>query len=227
MSTTSGKSSAASSGIRAVVFDWGGVILQICRSWEEGCRRAGVAHRQRPGGTAMDLERRRLNELYQTGRIDCDAFFRGISASTGGLYTVDEVLRIHDAWLVQEYAGVRALIEELNGEGCVQTGLLSNTSHRHWLRHLPGAAGVADFPTIGLLTHKHASHLLGLAKPHAEIHRAFERESGLGPSEILFFDDLAENIAGAHAAGWHAHQIDHTGDTAAQMRAALRERGLH
>lgn len=216
----------ATHDIRAVVFDWGGVILQICRSWEEGCNRAGVPYRERMGGEAMALERRRLNELYQTGMIDCDAFFRGIAESTGGAYSVDEIVRVHDAWLVQEYPGVRALIEELNGAGRVQTGLLSNTSHRHWLRHLPGPGGDADFPTIGLLTHKHASHLLRLAKPDAQIHRAFERESGFAPGQILFFDDLAENIAGARAAGWHAHQIDHTGDTATQMRHALRSLAL-
>lgn len=217
----------ASNGIRAVVFDWGGVILQICRSWEEGCLRAGVPHRSRPGGDEMTLERRRLNELYQTGMIDCDAFFAGIARSTGGLYSVDEVIRVHDAWLVQEYAGVRGLIEELNIAGRVQTGLLSNTSHRHWLRHMPCERGPGDFPTIGLLRHKHASHLLRLAKPHAEIHRAFERESEFSPEQILFFDDLAENVAGARAAGWHAHQIDHTGDTASQMREALRSLSLH
>lgn len=212
--------------IKAVVFDWGGVILQICRSWEEGCRRAGIPCRERPGGPEMDAERRRLNELYQTGRIDCNAFFAGIAETTRGTYSVPEVMAVHDAWLVQEYAGVADLIAELNGSGRVQTGLLSNTSHRHWLRHMPAADRAADFPTIGLLTHKHASHLLGLAKPNAEIHRAFERASGFGPDEILFFDDLSENVAGARAAGWHAHQVDHTGDTASQMRAALRGLGI-
>lgn len=210
--------------IRAVVFDWGGVILRICRSWEEGCRRAGIEHRTRPGADAMDLERRRINNLYQTGRIDCDTFFRDIAATTQGVYTPEEIRRVHDAWLIHEYAGVRDLILELNQIASLQTGLLSNTSHRHWLRHLPGHdGGPPDFPTIGLLTHKHASHLLGLAKPDAEIHRAFEQESGFRPANILFFDDLPENIAGARAAGWHAHQVDHTGDTAAQMRAALRD----
>ena len=212
--------------VRAVVFDWGGVILQICRSWEEGCRRAGVEHKPRPGGPEMDLERRRLNELYQTGMIGCDEFFRGIAGTTRGVYSFDEVVRVHDAWLVQEYAGVRDLIVELNAGGRVQTGLLSNTSHRHWLRHLPGAGSEPDFPTIGLLMHKHASHLLRLAKPHVEIHRAFERESGFAPAEILFFDDLAENIAGARSANWRAHQVDHTGDTAAQMRGVLRGLGV-
>lgn len=214
-------------GIKAVVFDWGGVILQICRSWEEGCARAGVPHRERPGGEAMTMERRRLNELYQTGMIDCDSFFQAVAATTSGLYSVDEVIRIHDAWLVSEYAGVRELIQELNGAGRVQTGLLSNTSHRHWLRHMPSATAAADFPTIGLLTHKHASHILRLAKPHVDIYRAFERESGFGPSQILFFDDLPENVSGARAAGWNAHQIDHTGDTASQMREALRGLGVH
>lgn len=213
--------------IRAVVFDWGGVILRICRSWEEGCARAGIPYRERPGGEDMMRERRRLNELYQTGMIDCDTFFRAIADTTCGLYSVDEVIRIHDAWLVSEYRGVRELIEEINGTGRLQTGLLSNTSHRHWLRHMPSETSAADFPTIGLLTHKHASHILKLAKPHVEIHRAFERASGFGPGQILFFDDLEENIAGAHAAGWHARQIDHTGDTAAQMRVALRELDIH
>lgn len=213
--------------IKAVVFDWGGVILQICRTWEEGCRRAGVEVRERPGGEAMTAERRRLNDAYQTGRIDCDTFFRSIAATTEGAYTVAEVVRVHDAWLVSEYAGVRTLIEELNDAERISTGLLSNTSHRHWLRHLPSERGTPDFPTIGLLKQKHASHLLGLAKPDVEIHRAFERESGFQPHEILFFDDLADNIAGARKSGWHAHQIDHTGDTAAQMRAALRDLRLH
>ncbi|MBX3367761.1 MAG: HAD-IA family hydrolase [Phycisphaeraceae bacterium] len=212
--------------IGAVVFDWGGVILRICRSWDEGCDRAGVARRERPGGEAMTLERRRLNGLYQTGMIDCDTYFDGVAATTMGAYSASDVRRVHDAWLVEEYDGVRALIEELNGSGRVQTGLLSNTSHRHWLRHIPTGSGMADFPTIGLLRHKHASHLLKLAKPSVEIHRAFERESGLLPSQILFFDDLAENISGARAAGWHGVQIDHTGDTASQMRATLRSLGI-
>lgn len=208
--------------IRAVVFDWGGVILQICRSWEEGCRRAGIPFRERPGGPAMDSERKRINQLYQTGMIDCDTFFEQIAATTQGVYAPSEIRTVHDAWLIQEYRGVRDLILELNESKRVETGLLSNTSHRHWLRHLPRGNQAGEFPTIGLLTHKHASHLLKLAKPDIQIHRAFERESGHAAGQILFFDDLPDNIAAARAAGWHAHQIDHTGDTAQQMRTALR-----
>ena len=30
---------------RTVCFDLGGVIVRICRSWEEGCHRAGVSLR--------------------------------------------------------------------------------------------------------------------------------------------------------------------------------------
>ena len=44
--------------------------------------------------------------------------------------------------------------------------------------------------------------------------------------EILFFDDLSDNIASARACGWSAEQIDHTGDTARQMAEHLGRHGV-
>ena len=82
-----------------------------------------------------------------------------------------------------------------------------------------------------LVHHLHASHLLGLLKPDEAIYRAFERASGFDgtdgrPEEILFFDDLEENVEAARACGWSSVRVDHTGDPAEQMRRELRERGL-
>jgi FMN phosphatase YigB (HAD superfamily) len=53
-----------------------------------------------------------------------------------------------------------------------------------------------------------------------------ERATGHGPEEILFFDDLPENIDGARAAGWRAVLIDPDGDPAAQVMTALDKAGL-
>ena len=43
---------------------------------------------------------------------------------------------------------------------------------------------------------------------------------------IVFFDDLAENVEAARAAGWNACPVDPHGDTAGQMRAHLINHGV-
>ena len=212
--------------IRCVCFDWGGVILRICRSFEEGVTRAGLD--LRPGTDAPDMKRRRhdLAHEYQIGRLSRDEFLARVSAAMGGVYSAMEFERIHDAWLIEEYPGVDRLVADLLASPRIETAMLSNTNELHWRRQSRTDPELPHFPTAGRLKHRHASHLLGLAKPEETIYRAFERETGFVPASILFFDDLADNIAAARSCGWHAEQIDHTGDTALQMRAHLRRYGV-
>lgn len=216
--------------IRCVCFDWGGVLLKICRSWAEGCKHAGLPLRGDHGDKPFANERKGPAEEYQLGRLDDAGFFSRVSVAMGGLYTPAEVERVHHAWLIEEYPGVEALIHDLHGVRGLTTGLLSNTNAAHWRRQFPAMASVTGdlrrFGAASLLHHRHASHLLGLAKPGHEIYRAFELHAHLRPSEILFFDDLPDNIAAAKACGWNAEQVDHTGDTAAQMRTILGRYGV-
>ncbi|MFN6043097.1 MAG: HAD-IA family hydrolase, partial [Phycisphaerae bacterium] len=139
-----------------------------------------------------------------------------------------EVRRLHHGWLLTEYAGVSDIIDAINAVGHVQTALLSNTNAAHWARHMDSPCGTikADYPAIQRITHRHASHLLGHAKPHGDIYRAFEDATGFGPGDILFFDDLPDNIAMARQLGWHAVLIDHTRETAPQLHAALLKTGV-
>jgi glucose-1-phosphatase len=211
----------ATPDIRLVCFDWGGVILRICRSWAEGCVRAGVPLREGVETPALKEQRRRASDDYQAGRIDGETFFQRLAAATGGLYTPDEVRLVHDAWMIEEYPGVAGLIDRLLAVRGVETALLSNTNQAHWARHIAEEGREADFPTVARLHHRHASHLLGLIKPDIAIYRALEQRTGVPGSRILFFDDLLDNIEAARRAGWHAEQIDHTGDTAAQIERHL------
>lgn len=225
MSTTGAPDPRPAPPPRCVVFDWGGVILRICRGFEEGCRAAGLPFH--PDVVEGDLYhvRRSHSRRYQVGELAMDQFFRLTAETTGGRYSPDDLARVHDAWLLAEYPGVDRLIDELNAIDGVTTAMLSNTNERHWARRGESPYGPA-FPTAARIAIPHASHLLGHAKPDAAIYAAFERATGFAGPELLFFDDLPENIAAARDAGWHAHQIDHTGDTAAQMREALRAAGI-
>jgi len=198
-----------------VCFDWGGVILQICRSWEEGCTLAGVEVRNKRTAKKVYKKLKALEPRYQTGQMSDKAYFRALSKESEDLYSIDEVAAVHHAWLVEEYDGAGELVDELNDFADLSVGLLSNTNALHWARM------DEDFPAASRIEHRHASHLFGLAKPDEKAFAAYERRVGASGAQILLFDDSPENIKAAKGFGWHAERIDFTGDTVAQMRTHL------
>ena len=136
---------------------------------------------------------------------------------------------IHRAWTQAEYPGVDRLIAELNGLAGMHTACLSNTNHAHWQR-LDGRDGRGEYPAVQRLSTRLASHVLGLLKPGTAIYEAADQAlsrspdgtpPGAGPPRVIFFDDLEDNVTAAREHGWHAHLVDHRGDTAAQMREQL------
>ena len=209
-----------------VCFDLGGVIIRHCRSWREGCDAAGLDIRGECETPEWAARRRELSHLFTCGRISPDEFYRRMSAALGGLYTPQEIERIHHAWLGPEYDGVGPVIRRLLKTGRADTGVLSNTTHPHWIRQVGGNGRPPEFPTASLLQHRHASHLMGLMKPSPEIFQEFERRTGFRGPDILFLEDLPENAAAAGQHGWRVELIDHTRETASQIEAILREHKL-
>jgi FMN phosphatase YigB (HAD superfamily) len=94
--------------------------------------------------------------------------------------------------------------------------LLSNIGDLHWA-HLDSLYGV-DSLAHGAC----ASFRVRAVKPHPDIYRKAEAMFDLDPAATVFLDDLAPNVAGARACGWHA--IHHT--DAAVTRAGLRALGV-
>lgn len=214
--------------IRLVCFDLGGVVVRICRTWEEACARAGIEVRapERFADPAARRRRRELSDLYQSGAIECESYYRLVAETTGGLYHADEVRRVHAAWTLDDYPGIDRLITSLGSHGGVLTACLSNTNRSHWevLRH--GTPEQPPSRAVPALQHHFLSQCIGAIKPDERIYQHVERTLGFSPSEIVFFDDLSENIEAARRRGWRAHQVDHTGDTALQVRRHLVRYGV-
>lgn len=212
---------------RLICFDLGGVLVRIARSWAEGCALAGLDVRTPESAADWTIRRKPISEAYQLGRISTDEFLTGLSESMNGLYSPAEVKRIHDAWTIAEYPGVDRVIDRLVSNPSITTGILSNTNDLHWRRLDPDSSvAKPEYPSLPRLRHRHASHILGLAKPGEEIYREFERRTEHRGNEILFFDDLEENVLTARRVGWQAEVIDHTGDTAAQIESHLKAHNL-
>lgn len=204
---------------RVVVFDLGGVVVRIARSWQEGCAAAGMPYHPHVEQLLHAVPVRTLLDQHQRGALPCHAFFASFSQLLQGAYTPQQLEAIHGAWTMEDYPGIQSVIEGLHAQG-VPTACLSNTNASHWDN------GLRQSPAVARIQHPYASHHLGLAKPDPAIYAAFEKHSGFAAADIVFFDDLAENIAAARACGWDAVHVDHTGDTAHQVRRAVQERGV-
>jgi putative hydrolase of the HAD superfamily len=220
------EAAAMAEGIRLVCFDWGGVILKHCRAWSEACVVAGLPVREGVDSHDKVIRRREATAAFQRGKIDPERYYHALAEASDWLYSTHEIQRLHDAWVTEEYPGVDAVIHDIHARKR-ETALLSNTNEAHWKRHLPGPRGERpDFPTAGLLRHRLGSHQLGLVKPGIEIYRALEKATGHEGDRVLFFDDIIDNVNAARSIGWHAELIDHTGDTAAQLRTHLGNHGV-
>lgn len=217
----------AGARIGLVCFDWGGVILRICRDWAEACAAAGLDVRPGAEGGEHAPQRREIVRAHQEGRLEFEEYTRRLAIAFGGAYTPAEIARIHDAWLLHEYPGVASLIDDLHARSGIRTALLSNTNQRHLLRGLSREeGGRGEFPTAHRVHHRLYSHREGCSKPGIEFYRALHRRTGVDPGEVLSFDDLEENVLAARGLGWHAVRVDPLGDTPAQMRSVLRDFGL-
>jgi putative hydrolase of the HAD superfamily len=204
---------SSSSGTQAVLFDLGGVVLEI----DFG---RAFAHWQARSRLAPEHIRERFGvdepyELHETGGIDAQAYFAHLREH---LQLEDDAGFIHEGWnsiFVGEIAETVAVLKALRER--VPCYALSNTNAAH-LAHMQ-----REFPQVLAQFRKvFVSHEIGHRKPQP---RAFEhvvREMGVAPGQVLFFDDLAENVEAARECGLQAVQVQGPAD----VRGALRERGL-
>jgi HAD superfamily hydrolase (TIGR01509 family) len=202
---------------RLAVFDLGGVVVRICRGWDEACAAAGIDARPLRDPRSQGHLIAPVVHAHQRGAMDCDRYAAELASIVGGV-TAREARQVHDAWILGDYPGIAQAIDRIHAAG-LDTACLSNTNASHWERLHSSDAFLR-------IRRRHASHLLGLVKPDAAIYRAFERDTGAAPADIVFFDDLPENVDAARACGWTAVQVDHAGDTASQVLDALLALGV-
>lgn len=205
--------------IRLVVFDLGRVLIRICDDWLGACRAVGIPLEDSTVEPSGLLRLRDLVHRVEVNDLPFETFADQVAEI---LRTNPERIRQASSRFVEGvYPGVVELIDRLNRAG-VATACLTNTNEHHW-GLLSDPAHPANFP-LDRLSHRFASHELRVRKPESEIYACVERATGRSGPEILFFDDVRENIDAAAVRGWHVVQIDpEQNDPIGQIRRALRE----
>jgi HAD superfamily hydrolase (TIGR01509 family) len=207
--------------VNIVVFDLGGVLVDVTDSWAEAFRRVDIAVEPVLDDVMFLQERERLWNEFQVGETPAKYFFEELSRASDGTYSPNQFVKGFRARLLGEYSGASEVVELVEASG-VKTGALSNTNPVHW-HEIRESRDPGRYPTVKRLDNAHTSHRLGHAKPDPRIYRAFEEQvEEFGPS-ILFFDNRPENVETARALGWNAERIDPDDSPSEQLEGYLDE----
>jgi putative hydrolase of the HAD superfamily len=198
------------STIKAVIFDWGGVLIE---NPTEGilryCREVlGI------GTGCMLAAYRKLIPYFQEGKISEEEFWKGVRRRTGAKGGMPASL-----WLEAfensyvEKKDVFAVAHALHGKGC-RTGILSNTEKP--ARPIMERDSYRIFDPIVL------SWEVGSAKPQGRIFEVLIETLSMDPSEILLIDDVAANITAAKDLGLQGLLFTDAETLKADLAALLR-----
>ena len=194
----------------ALLFDLGRVVLDIdfskmVASWagHAGCEPSQLVGRFSPDETWRRHER---------GEISDAAFFESLRASLGIDISDVQFLEGWNAIFAGEMPGIGAMLARAGTR--LPLYAFSNTNGAH-VAHFSRA--YADL--LGHFREIYLSSTIGLRKPEAAAYDHVVNAIGVPASRILFFDDSAENVAGARSRGLSAVHVRSPDDIATALAA--------
>lgn len=200
-------------GIRAFVFDCGGVVLR------NGDMSAYTVWGERLGLSAEELRKRLWTgepwASAERGQISDAEFWRRIGDALG-LGAPEQIAALREdlwgTWEVDEQ--VLALVDRLRGK--YRVALLSNASDalEDILRERFGISDRFD-PLL-------SSARLGLAKPDKAVYEELLSRLQVEPHEVVYIDDAAENVATAAGLGLHVVWFVNAAELERQLEPYLR-----
>jgi putative hydrolase of the HAD superfamily len=195
----------AISGVQHIIFDLGGVIIDI--DPHLSFRALSDFYRGDQPGEKLLTENVTLFLDFEKGLISSEDFRSGIRSLTLNNALSDQ--EIDDAWnkmLLNIPAERFAVLEKIRPD--YQLFVLSNTNAIHvpaFNKIVEKSSGKAD---IGHFFDKvYFSHEMQLRKPEEQIYRQLLDENQLPPHKTLFIDDRLENIEAAASLGMQTFHV--------------------
>jgi FMN phosphatase YigB (HAD superfamily) len=199
--------------VRALLFDLGGVVLHVdfdraLAAWQRHSRLAPARLR-----AAFAFDEPYLR--HETGALGAPAYFDHLRRNLALACDDDAVREGWNEVLVAEMTGTLQAIDAVRER--IPCYALSNTNEAH-LQHIR-----VRFPEVlARFRQVFVSHEIGYRKPHPRAFGHVLDAIGVAAADVLFFDDLQENVDAARRCGLQAQWVG----TPADVRAALAERAL-
>jgi len=194
----------------ALLFDLGRVVLDIdfgkvVASW---AGHAGCAPRDLLERFSPDEAWRR----HERGEISDAAFFESLRATLGIGITDTQFLEGWNAIFTGEMPGIAAMLARARARLPLYAFSNTNCAHVEYFSR-------AYAEVLGHFREIYLSSTIGLRKPEAAAYDHVVKAIGIPASRILFFDDSAENVAGARARGLSAVLVTSPDDVARALAA--------
>jgi glucose-1-phosphatase len=197
--------------VQALLFDLGRVVIDIDfgRVLAAWARSSGLA--TPPAAVAHDS----AYQQHEVGTLSAEDYFRHLRG-TLGLDCDDAAMR--DGWNQVFLAPIEETVAMIRAvRGRIPCHAFSNTNATHLAQMRRAYPEVLDlFGTV------FASHEIARRKPDPQAFAHLAQALGIAPRQVLFFDDLQDNVAGARACGMQAVWVRSPAD----VRAALIAQGL-
>ncbi len=183
--------------IRNIIFDLGGVILNINTrltldalkhlGWQDASEEHIISEIK---DIFLDLEK---------GKITAGNFRSRLRQLTGSAGSDEEIDAAWTAMILDIPSDRVKYLENLKNR--YRLFLLSNTNEIHKLKFHREFEQHHGYSFYDLFERNHYSHEMGMRKPEPGIFIKVLKDNNLIPSETLFIDDMKENIAAAESVG--------------------------
>jgi HAD superfamily hydrolase (TIGR01509 family) len=167
-------------------------------------------------GARMPYEQgvRDLTVRYESGDCSTEEYFKSLGNIFGGRYEESMLVDAFSSVLTDPIPGMDDLVRRVTQR--VSAALVSNTNDYHFNNILP------KVPALACLPKRYVSYQLHVMKPLPGFYESVIRNERVAPDEMLFIDDVGENVAGAARAGMGGCQFRNTGE----LETLLIERGI-
>ncbi|MES2686560.1 MAG: HAD family phosphatase [Pseudomonadota bacterium] len=196
--------------VRALLFDLGGVLINI----DFNC---AFAHWQTLSPLSLEVIRDRFSfdaayEQHERGEITADAYFAHLARQLELQPDQQAIARGWNAIFTGQISETLALVRAARAHLPCYAFSNSNTVHQAaWSGQYPDVVQAFDRIFV--------SSDIGLRKPERRAFEHIANAIGVPAQAILFFDDLAENVTGARAAGLQAVLVRSPTDVRAALAA--------
>jgi putative hydrolase of the HAD superfamily len=185
-------------GVKNIIFDLGGVLLNIDFSiTEKAFKELGVTQ------FSNMFTQHHSNDLFvqlETGEISPEDFYEAFRRGTGTNLSDETIKKTWNALLLDFRAPTLSWLETIRSK--YRIFLFSNTNQIHhdaFIESYQQLTGNREFDTI--FEKAYYSQNMGMRKPNPEPFLYILKENNLNAKETLFIDDTIKNIETAHALG--------------------------
>lgn len=185
-------------GIKHIIFDLGGVLLNIDYNLTEkafvelGIHNFGELYSQ--------LKQTDIFDSLETGKIDEQEFLAAMRKVAEKELSYEQIIKAWNAMLLNFPLRRLQILQQLRIHHDLI--LLSNTNKIHETAFNQILMQEHSIPNIGVFFDKvYLSHRVGMRKPNADIFQKILDDTGFIPEHTLFIDDSPQHIEGANALG--------------------------